>query len=446
MIKNKRNLLHTIQFMNLDKWSARDSVFENMDNHFPLVPLSKVLKRVKEPVIVEDETIYKRITVRLYGQGVLKRDDLFGKEIGTKRQYLAHADQLIISRIDARNGAFGIVPKELDGAIVTNDFWLFDVQNALPEYLMLVLSSGPFQKYWQAQSSGTTNRQRVDEDSFLSSLITLPDIQEQIGLFNKYNATKMRAEKAEEKSIQLSNRLSAVLMDKLGLQPIELLDSSSILHFSSFREISSKWEWNPLLSAINNSLTTSKYPVLPLDRATRLVNRRWDRKSEESSSFKYIEISSIDADNNTAKANVVRLEDAPSRATQTVKAGDLIIGTTRPYLKRFALISQQQNNYVCSSGFQVIEKDQRYDLEFVLETIKLDPIIKQFEYLMTGALYPAINSEQIKKIRIPMPPIETQKEILKELKRLKMELQMYREQSERLRFQAKKSFEEAVFG
>ena len=446
MAMTKSGFLHIVRFVDLEKWSAHDAVFENMDNRFPLVPLSKVLKRVKEPVVIEDGALYKRITVRLYGQGVLKRDELLGAEIGTKRQFLAHAGQLIISRIDARNGAFGIVPSELEGAIVTNDFWLFDVQNALPEYLMLVLSSELFQRYWQTQSSGTTNRQRVDEDSFLSSLIVLPDIQEQVIIFNNYNTMMMRAKAAEEKSVQLNNSLSAVLMAKLGLQPIELLDSSNVLHFSSFRDISSKWEWNPLLSAINKSLAHSNYPVLPLDRAIRFVNRRWERKAEKSSTFNYIEIGGIDAENNTANANVVRIENAPSRATQTVKTGDLIIGTTRPYLKRFALINEQQNNYVCSSGFQVIENDQRYDLEFILDTIKLDPIIKQFEYLMTGALYPAVNSEQIKQVRIPIPPIDIQREISKDLKKLKIDMQLYRNQSESLQLQAKKDFETAVFG
>ena len=70
------NVLHITRFSSLTKWSAHDTVFENMDNRFPLVPLSKVLKRVKEPVNIDDGTLYKRITVRLYGQGVLQRDKI----------------------------------------------------------------------------------------------------------------------------------------------------------------------------------------------------------------------------------------------------------------------------------------------------------------------------------------------------------------------------------
>ena len=34
--------------------------------------------------------------------------------------------QFILSGIDSRNGAFGVIPDELDGAIVTNGFWYFD--------------------------------------------------------------------------------------------------------------------------------------------------------------------------------------------------------------------------------------------------------------------------------------------------------------------------------
>jgi type I restriction enzyme S subunit len=43
------------------------------------------------------------------------------------RRFVANAGQFITSRIDARNGAMGLVPKSLDGALVTNDFPLFDL-------------------------------------------------------------------------------------------------------------------------------------------------------------------------------------------------------------------------------------------------------------------------------------------------------------------------------
>lgn len=192
MLMAEQTLLHAVRFADLTKWSPNVSVFDQMQTNDPLVPLTKLLTRAKVPVDVEDDQLYKRITVRLYGQGVLQRDQIYGKSIGTKKQFIAHTGQLIISRIDARNGAFGIVPEELDGGIVTNDFWLFDVQNVLPQYLILVLSSELFQRHWQAQSSGTTNRQRVSENDFLYSKIALPSLEKQQSLLDKYNNGQIR--------------------------------------------------------------------------------------------------------------------------------------------------------------------------------------------------------------------------------------------------------------
>ena len=258
MATTDNNVLHITRFSNLTKWSAHDAVFENMDNRFPLVPLSKVLKRVKEPVVIEDGALYKRITVRLYGQGVLKRDELPGEEIGTKRQFLAHAGQLIISRIDARNGAFGIVPSELEGAIVTNDFWLFEVHNALPEYLMLVLSSEPFQKYWQTQSSGTTNRQRVAEDSFLASRIALPDIEVQKKLVETYLTSINRAAASEIRAQNSIIDINTYLFDELGIIERIVEDVGTIIGFTSF---SSLYQWGVDKNTTSFPYEFKKFPA-----------------------------------------------------------------------------------------------------------------------------------------------------------------------------------------
>lgn len=155
MRTSEQQVLNFVRFVDLSRWSAGSALLKKIKSSYPLLPLSCVLKRIREPVAIEDEKRYRRLTVRLYGQGVIERDELYGKDIGTKRQFIAREGQLIISRIDARNGAFGIVPKELDGAVVTNDFWLFEVQNAFVQYIVLVLSSERFQRQWQSQSSGS---------------------------------------------------------------------------------------------------------------------------------------------------------------------------------------------------------------------------------------------------------------------------------------------------
>lgn len=109
MVKQNK-AFSVIHFANLEKWSVDNYDTDHFMSSFKMQKLSNIMKRVKDVIIVDDATEYKRITVKLYGNGVFERDRVYGKEIGTKRQFRAKAGQLIISRIDARNGAFGVVP------------------------------------------------------------------------------------------------------------------------------------------------------------------------------------------------------------------------------------------------------------------------------------------------------------------------------------------------
>jgi len=83
-----------------------------------------------------------------------------------------------MSRIDARNGAFGIVPPELDGGLVTQDFPLFDIDASVvePEFLALLLSSEQLLEACTRSSRGTTNRKRLKEDLFLAESVPVPSL------------------------------------------------------------------------------------------------------------------------------------------------------------------------------------------------------------------------------------------------------------------------------
>jgi type I restriction enzyme M protein len=146
--------------------------------------LTEFLSRVRDDAAIFDDELYKQITVKLYGRGVVIRAEVLGKEIKTRPQFRASQGQLIMSRIDARNGAFGIVPSDLDGAVVTQDFPLFEINtNRIePAYLAFILRAPEFAEICKRASRGTTNRKRLKEDLLLSEKIPVPptDVQEAI--------------------------------------------------------------------------------------------------------------------------------------------------------------------------------------------------------------------------------------------------------------------------
>lgn len=153
---------------------------------WPEVKVGTFLRLDSEPVRVEDEREYTQLTVAVKGRGVRERQKLLGSEIKTKHQYLARGGQFIFSRIDARNGAFGIVPDALDGAIVTADFptFTFDENRADPRFFTLYSSTNAFVEKCKTASRGVTNRKRLKEPQFLRIEIPLPPRPEQERIAN----------------------------------------------------------------------------------------------------------------------------------------------------------------------------------------------------------------------------------------------------------------------
>ena len=162
--------------------------------------IGDLLTRHKTPVAVQDDVTYKQVTIRTNYKGVVLRGTKMGAEIGTKNQWQVSAGQFILSRIDARNGAFGIIPKELEGAIVTNDFLAFDVNEGEVEreFFNVFLQSPVFLDACIKASRGNTNRKRIEEDFFLAFELNLPPLPQQRHLITKINKARS--------SIAIANR------------------------------------------------------------------------------------------------------------------------------------------------------------------------------------------------------------------------------------------------
>lgn len=194
-----------------------------------------VLKRVKDTTTLDDNQRYKRVTIKMNHKGVGVRDIELGINIGTKSQFFIREGQFLLSKIDARNGAFGIVSPEADGAIITGNFWAFDVnQKELNIDLFHIMTSLPFfDELSKKASSGTTNRQYLDEKKFLAQEITLPPIEEQdifITHFKKIQISHRNTlEELKIQSTLITKLRSSILSDAVSghLVPQDPTDESA---------------------------------------------------------------------------------------------------------------------------------------------------------------------------------------------------------------------------
>jgi type I restriction enzyme, S subunit len=169
-----------------------------MNNGFQKVRLADILTRSEEWIDIWPDKQYRQVTVRLWGKGVVLRDEVSGAEIAADRRFVIRQQQFVLSRIDARNGAFGIVPDSLDGAVVSSDFPVFAVDQSqiLPKFLDWMSKTHDFVDLCKAASEGTTNRVRLKEKRFLAAEISLPPLEEQRRIIARIEELAARIEEA----------------------------------------------------------------------------------------------------------------------------------------------------------------------------------------------------------------------------------------------------------
>lgn len=184
------------------------------------VKLGDILERKKNLVEIKDDEEYKLVTVRLFHKGVTLRKVAKGNELSASKMHSVKTGEFILSGIDARHGAFGIVPAELEGAVVSNDFWClsFDEEIIDKQFFLKLTSTTFFDDLCKKASDGTTNRVRLQADKFFNLEITLPPIEEQKDFVRRYSKT-------EETNCSISTELNHQLALVKGLRQAYLREA-----------------------------------------------------------------------------------------------------------------------------------------------------------------------------------------------------------------------------
>ncbi|MFT8710462.1 MAG: restriction endonuclease subunit S, partial [Sporolactobacillus sp.] len=133
-----------------------------------------------------DGLIAKKLTVKLWGKGVVPKLEKYEGSSATK-YYIRHSGQFMYGKLDFLHAAFGIVPKELDGWESTLDSPAFDVDASClnTRFLVETVLQDKFYLYQGNIANGSRKAKRIHADTFLVMPINVPSIEEQtkIGTF-----------------------------------------------------------------------------------------------------------------------------------------------------------------------------------------------------------------------------------------------------------------------
>lgn len=234
----------------------------------------------------------------------------------------------------------------------------------------------------------------INSDSVKSILVPIPPIPEQKAIANVLSIIQENIEKTEA-VINSTKELKKSLMNHLFTYgPVPINETEKVkLKETEVGLIPEDWNVEQL-----NKITQKTRLIDP----TKILEYK----------FRYIDVSGID--NNVFSIKEYKIYtniDAPSRARKMIIQDDIIIATVRPTLRRIAIITKEFDNEICSTAFCVLRAKDCLSPLYLYYCLQRDLFTDRLRDLQRGASYPAVTDTDIKKQKIPLPPLPIQKQI-----------------------------------
>jgi type I restriction enzyme M protein len=186
-------------------------------------PVEDVVERIEEDVKPGESPNEKFTFLEVSYEGEPRRGDVkFGDDIGYSTVRTAEGGDIVISHINAVNGAICVLPKEMDDVVISKEYSILRVKDDAdvdPLYLRILLRSPEFRAMLLSRSSGG-GRHRVDWDALRDlqiPMIPLDEQQEYADDIRKADEMREEAERMEEEAVVEAE-------DDLGLRNEKAID------------------------------------------------------------------------------------------------------------------------------------------------------------------------------------------------------------------------------
>jgi len=273
--------------------------------------------------------------------------------------------------------------------------------------------------------------------------IPLPSISTQQKIIDKFYYSLENKRNKELKASELLKNINNFIMEQLWISYIK--EKENKIYSINFDDLSNSTSFhpfnnNPKFTQIKELLSKWKYN---LEKIWNFCDLNVSTLKPNTLSFiNYVDLSGINSKewviDSVRKLNI---DEIPSRAKQIIWKWDLLISSLAWSLKWIALVEEDNENLIASTGFIVIKSSKKYNNKY-LQLLFRTPIFQDILLSnTTWAIMSNISSSEFKNIEVPLPPIEIQNQIAGEIEKLFNDAQNLKKEAEKSFIDAKKEVE-----
>ncbi|EKN3466324.1 restriction endonuclease subunit S [Yersinia enterocolitica] len=211
--------------------------FKGFSGEWKNKKIGRILAEIKRPIELMDNASYQLVTVKRRNEGVVPRVVLKGKNILVKNYFSVKAGDYLISKRQVVHGANGIVPDNLDGAVVSNEYLVVTDSDDITARYWTVISIRPeMHKLFFVSSYGVDIEKLVfDVTDWKNRTIVIPQVTEQKNITDYFQKLDALINQHQQKHDKLSSIKKAMLEKMFPKQG----DSIPEIRFKGF---SGGWE------------------------------------------------------------------------------------------------------------------------------------------------------------------------------------------------------------
>ncbi|MCF8151536.1 MAG: hypothetical protein K9K30_13605 [Burkholderiaceae bacterium] len=317
------------------------------------------------------------------------------------------AEDVLVTKTGVYFGKSTVVDQRFAGANTIAHVGILRIEQRAridSRYLATFLNSG----YGQAQLRRRGIKATRPEIKLLEFADILVPVMSD-GLQRRIRQTVLDAHAQREQASQVLEKTAGDLLHAIGLDGRQVPEPRSFVRNSSEAFAAGRLDAEFFTPHVRDMLARLGRDELTIQDVAPVRKERFTPAA--SGDFHYIEIGGVGADG-AAQAESVPQREAPSRATQYVRAGDVVTSTVRPIRRLSAVIDSEQDGYVCSSGFVVLQP-RAIKPDVLLTYLRLPPVCALMDLHTSASLYPAISETDLLALPIPEIPAATQQAIEK---------------------------------
>ena len=371
--------------------------------------------------------------------------------------FAVYPGDVVFSRIDARNGAIGVLQESIAKAVVTTEFPVFvpAADRLDGGFVKLVLRTGHFLAALRSKASGTSGRKRITPDAFADLRVPLPPLAEQRAIVAAHRAALDRAADLEREADEAEARAMEAFETALGFGPPAPLPER-LVFIASFKDLD-RWSHEGILRRIveGDTTHTSPYPTVQLRDVIADLENGWSPKCHdrpaEPDEWGVLKLGAVSFGVFNPEENKTLPRHLEPRPHLEVKPGELLISranVTR-LVGAIALIGETRPKLMlCDKIFRVVSREPApVEMKFLAEILRISDVRRQIEANVTGTspTMKNISKPALMSLTFPLPPKPEQIVMAKALADARAKAAGLREKARKERAIAWTAFETAVY-